>query len=101
MSSVAVIVALPHMSGMQDTSGLVMLSQLVLLHDFSPRHVYPSIQVLYLLGGDALYLNLHIGQQLHKIRVRRQFTKKGGVNSPTFQQVNHLLKRRSARSAFG
>lgn len=51
MYPAAEIVTLPHMDGLQDTGGLVMLPGLVLLHNFSPRHVYPCVQVLYLRGG--------------------------------------------------
>ncbi|EQE71095.1 hypothetical protein QCK_4303, partial [Clostridioides difficile CD45] len=51
MYPAAEIVALSYMGSLQHTSGLVMLPRLILLHDFSPRHVYPCVQVLYLCGG--------------------------------------------------
>ena len=91
MYPAAEIVALVYVGGLQEIGGLVMLPRLVLLNNFSPRHIYPCVQILYLHGGDALYINLYVGQQFYKIRVRRQFAQQRIIHLPAFQQVNHSV----------
>ncbi len=87
MHSAGEIFPLVHMGRLKKIGRFVVLSRLVLLHDFSPRHIYPCVQILYLHGGDALHINLNISQQLYKIRVRHQFPQQRSIHSPRFQYI--------------
>jgi len=75
MYPVAEILALKHLSGIQQVHYFIGLIRLVFLYDFSLCNINPCGKILYLHGSYTVHIDLFISRQLYKIFVSNNFTK--------------------------